>query len=144
MGSPILPVKQGGDAPSLARLLSFCAIGALAAAAHFTGTVLCVERLHMAPLVANAAGYLLGLATSYAGQSRLTFRRSRDDREPYVKFIATSLSGFALNSALFALLLRFTPLDYRVALGLVLVLVAIVTFLLMDRWVFAKPRAERP
>jgi putative flippase GtrA len=135
---------QSGDSPGLAQLASFCAIGAIAAGAHFLGTLLCVERLHMMPLVGNAGGYLLGLATSYAGQSRLTFRHSRDQREPWVKFVLTSLSCFALNTALYALLLHFTTLDYRAALGLVLVLVAIFTFFVMDRWVFANPGATRP
>ena len=142
MESPIFPVKQDGDAPSLAQLVSFCAIGALAAAAHFLGTLLCVERLHLLPLVGNAGGYLMGLATSYAGQSRLTFRRSRRDREPWVKFVVTSLSGFALNTVLFATLLRFTSIDYRAALAMVLVLVAVFTFFVMDRWVFAASGRE--
>jgi len=128
---------------SLIQLASFCAIGAAAAAAHFLGTLLCVERLHLAPLLANAGGYLLGLATSYAGQSRLTFRHARGGREPYAKFFITSLSGFALNTASFWLLLRFTGLDYRAALALVLIFVALFTFFVMDRWVFAKPRAAR-
>ena len=129
---------------SLTQLASFCAIGAAAAAAHFLGTLLCVERLQMLPLLANAAGYLLGLATSYAGQSRLTFRHSRGDHEPYAKFFITSLCGFALNTVLFALLLRYSRLDYRVALAMVLVAVAVFTFFVMDRWVFAKPRDVRP
>jgi putative flippase GtrA len=118
------------------QLISFCAVGALAAAAHFLGTLLGVERLHLTPLVANAGGYLLGLATSYAGQSRITFRRTREQREPVAKFIITSLSGFAVNSVLFAALLHFTTLDYRLALAIVLVVVAIVSFCVMDRWVF--------
>jgi putative flippase GtrA len=135
---------RSGDSPGLVQLASFCAIGAIAACAHFLGTLLCVERLHMMPLVGNAGGYLLGLATSYAGQSRLTFRHSRDQREPWVKFVLTSLSGFALNTALYAMLLHFTTLDYRAALGVVLVLVAIFTFFVMDRWVFANSGATRP
>ena len=129
---------------SLIQLASFCAVGAAAATAHFLGTLLGVERLHLAPLIANAGGYLLGLATSYVGQSRLTFRRNRNNREPYAKFILTSLSGFALNTTLFALLLRFTSLDYRAALALVLVVVAVFTFYVMHHWVFAKPGATPP
>jgi putative flippase GtrA len=127
-----------------AQLISFCAIGAIAAAAHFLGTLLCVERLHLVPLVGNAGGYLFGLATSYAGQSRLTFRDSRGPREPWLKFFLTSLSGFALNTCLYAILLHFTSLDYRVALAMVLVAVAAFTFLVMDRWVFAKSGAAGP
>jgi len=139
----MLPAKHGGDAPSLAQLASFCAIGAIAAGAHFLGALLCVERLHMVPLVGNAGGYFLGLATSYAGQSRLTFRHSRDRREPWVRFVLTSLSGFALNTALYAALLHFTTLDYRIALGLVLVLVAVITFFVMRHWVFAGKGSTR-
>ena len=126
------------------QLGTFCAIGAAAAGAHFLGALFCVERLQMTPLIANAGGYLLGLATSYAGQSRLTFRHRRSDREPYLKVLLTSLSGFSLNTVLFALLLRLTSMDYRAALALVLGIVAVFSFLVMDRWVFAHPGSEEP
>ena len=123
------------------RPLLFCLVGAAAACAHVAGAVLCVAWLHWPPLLANCMGYGVGLATSYAGQSRITFRRAREDREPYGRFVLSSLTGFAFNSAVFCALLRWTSLDYRFALTIALVIAAAVTFVIMDRWVFARAEA---
>jgi hypothetical protein len=48
-----------------------------------------------------------------------------------------ALLSFAVNEFLFGLLLRFTTLDYRIALGMVLVAVAALTFVLARYWAFA-------
>ena len=123
------------------RVLLFCLIGTTAACAHFATAVWCVGWLHWPPLSASCAGYMVGLATSYGGQSRITFRRANVGREPFGRFLLSSLTGFALNSALFAALLRLTLIDYRIALVVSLVMASAVTFLLMDRWVFASAQA---
>ena len=125
------------------RPLLFCLVGSAAACAHFAVTVLCVASLRWSPLLANCAGYVIGLATSYGGQSRITFRRTRENREPLGRFVLSSLTGFAVNSAVFSAILRWTSLDYRIALATALVIAAAVTFVLMDRWVFATAAAGR-
>lgn len=125
------------------RPLLFCLVGAAAACVHFAGTVLCVAWLRWPPLFANCAGYAIGLATSYAGQSRITFRRARQGREPFGRFALSSLTGFAVNSAVFSAMLRWTALDYRLALASALVIAAAVTFVIQDRWVFATAEAGR-
>jgi putative flippase GtrA len=125
------------------RPLLFCLVGGAAACAHFVVAVLGVALLRWPPILASCAGYVIGLATSYGGQSRITFRRERENREPLGRFVLSSLIGFAVNSAVFGAMLRWTSLDYRIALATALVIAAAVTFVIMDRWVFATAEAGR-
>lgn len=136
VADPACDVAHPQSADRLRPIL-FCLIGGAAAAAHFAGTVVCVIALRWPPMLANCIGYAAGLATSYGGQSRITFRRSRGHGEPVGRFVVSSLSGFALNSALFSAMLHWTLLDYRLALAIALLITAIVTFIILDRWVFA-------
>jgi putative flippase GtrA len=54
-----------------------------------------------------------------------------------LRFFGVALASFGINELLYALLLRYTTLDYRLALALVLVLVAALTFVLARNWAFA-------
>ena len=122
------------------RYLSFIAVGALATAVHFCGTVALVTFVGWRPLIANCAAYCAALIVSFIGQSRLTFVAQAAGTREFAKFTATSLTGFALNTLAYAALLRWTSLDYRLALLIVLFAVAALTYMLMSRWVFLHVR----
>ncbi len=117
-------------------------MGVLAAATHFGVAVALVSMGHWPPLLANVGGYLVALIVSYQGQSRLTFAGSSPGDRRLLKFTVTSLTAFALNSAAYAALLRWTSLDYRIALALVLVSVAVATYAALSLWVFIETPAR--
>lgn len=119
------------------RWLAFGAVGALAFAVHYAVTLVVVEWGHGPPVAGTLAGYLCALGTSWLGQSRLTFADAPRHARTRVRFALTSLCGFALNGTGYAALLRYTSLDYRVALVLVILSVAVVTWILFRRWVFS-------
>ena len=124
---------------ALRRIAFFIAVGCAAGAVHFATVVLLVEGLHATPLLANVGGWLLAFAVSFTGQWRLTFR-SHDTPWSVAlpRYFFLSLSGFALNEAGYALLLHWTALPYDLALGLVLVGVAVMTYLLGSKWAFRR------
>jgi len=125
------------------RIAWFIVVGCTAAAVHLGSVVLLVEALGTAPLIANVAGWLLAFAVSFTGQSQLTFRgRGTPWTAALPRFFALSLGGFLLNEGAYALLLRWTALRYDLALGMVLVMVAILTYLLGSRWVFRRSPAS--
>lgn len=124
------------------RLVAFALIGATSAAVHFTVAVAVVTLAGSAPMAGNIDGYGVALITSWLGQSRLTFREAPRSTWTPVRFALTSLSGFALNAMAYAALLRWTTLDYRVSLAIVLMSVALLTWVLCDQWVFAGSRAR--
>lgn len=127
---------------ALRRIAFFIAVGCAAGAVHFGAVVLLVEWLGASPLLANVLGWLLAFVVSFTGQSRLTFRSHGTHWTVALpRYFAVSLSGFVLNEAGYALLLHWTALPYDLALGLVLVAVAVMTFLLGSRWAFRRSPA---
>lgn len=119
------------------RLLRFGVAGSLAALVHLLLVVALVERAALSPLRANAAGFGVAFLVSYGGQRYFTFADGDSPhRQALPRYLVVAASGWLLNQSLFALLLACTPLPYPLALGLVLALVAAVTFLLARHWVF--------
>lgn len=119
------------------QLAAFLVTGAGAAATHWAGVLLLVERAGMAPLRANVAGFALAFLVSYGGHRRWTFAATGlAHRVALPRFLLVAMAGLALNQLLFALLLATTPLPYPLALLLVLAAVAALTFVLARHWAF--------
>lgn len=119
------------------RLLRFGLVGVLAAMVHLATVLLLVERVWLPPLRANGAGFGVAFLVSYGGQRYFTFHDGDSPhRQALPRYLLVATAGWALNQGLFALLLAFTPLPYPLALLLVLLLVAGLTFVLGRRWVF--------
>jgi putative flippase GtrA len=126
---------------SLRRYARFVVVGGTAGATHFVTATVFASFARWPPQWANVAGYVVALLTSYLGQSLWTFSRRQLSLTSFARFTATSLTGFLLNVILYGALLRWTQLDYRIALLLVIGTVAVVTFLGMNHWVFAMRRS---
>jgi putative flippase GtrA len=122
--------------PATVRLAWFIAVGCAAAAVHLAVVVLLVSGLGQLPLLANIVGWLVAFTVSFSGHWLLTF----DKRAPWWRaarrFFTISMGGFLVNESLYAVLLRLSGWRYDVLLGIVLVAVAVVTYLLSSRWAF--------
>lgn len=120
------------------RPLVFILVGSTAALVHFLTVILLVEKAGMAPLVANVAGWLCAFGVSYGGHYLLTFA---DHGAPVIqsalRFFLLSASGFAVNESAYAILLRASPVHYAILLAVILVCVAVLTYLLSRHWAFA-------
>lgn len=121
-----------------AAIVPFALVGLSAAAMHYSLAVAGVMFLRLSPLASNVCGYVAALLVSYLGQSRFTFASAARPPQTVLRFVTVSLSGFVLNYVSYAALLRWTTLDYRIALLLVLIGVAGLTYLTLSKWVFAK------
>lgn len=119
------------------RLLRFIAVGVVAAAVHFALVLALAEIWHWPPLLANPAGWALAFVVSYSGHCRLTFA---DSGAPLARslrrFLVVSASGFVVNQVAYALLLTQGGMEYRVALAVVLIVVAASTFMASRCWAF--------
>lgn len=118
------------------RILPFGFVGALAGAVHYCAALAIVAEFGLSPQIGNVGGYIIALFVSYYGQSRWTFQHAERRLANFLRFICTSLAGFALNFLLYAALLRWTAIDYRIALLLVIGSVAALTYALLKIWVF--------
>ena len=118
------------------QIFRFGCVGVAASAAHL-GVVATLVPAGLVPLMANGAGFAAAFHVSYYGHRSWTFGHAGGSRE-YLRMLAVSLAGFGLNEGLYAGLLKFTALDYRVALGLVLLVVAGGTFVAARICVFRR------
>ena len=121
--------------------LQFILVGAVAAGTHLGVVVILVQGLGLSPLLANVPAFCLAFGVSYNGHARLTFGRS-GARGPAVAgryFLVASLS-LLLNELLYAWALHGLGWPYVWALLLVLLLVAVLTFVLSKYWAFARQR----
>lgn len=127
----------------LIRQLSwFIAVGCAAAATHWATVVACVEALHVPPLAANIVGWLVAFCVSFSGHYRLTFRHQATAWHVAARrFFCISAAGFLVNEAAYAWLLHRTALRYDVLLALILIGIAVLTFLFSRFWAFRRNTA---
>lgn len=119
------------------RVIRFVAVGCIAAAVHLGVVVLLVSGFGQPPLAANVVGWLVAFCFSLTGHWLLTFRSQRSPLwRAARRFFAVSAAGFGANELAYAALLQWTGLRYDLVLALVLVAVAVITYLLSSRWAF--------
>ena len=123
------------SASGISQLARFGVVGVGAMAVHWLVVRLLVPA-GLAPLVANVLGFAIAFNVSYFGHRSWTFASDADHRSTFWRFLSVALISFALNEVMYFLLLRFTTLDYQLALGIVLVAVAVLTFVLSKTWAF--------
>ena len=121
------------------QLILFILVGTLAAVTHW-GIVIAVVQLLDAPaLLANLCGWLIAFGVSFSGHYWLTFRQQKARLAPALKrFFVVSAAGFAVNEASYALLLKYSGLRYDILLGLILIALAVLTFLAGRLWAFRR------
>jgi putative flippase GtrA len=117
------------------QVLFFSTIGASAALAHILIVLGLVSNLNTPPLIANVIAFFIAFNISYFGHKYLTFSGLKDEKQlslPHF-FLVASSAGI-INEFLYFILLKYTPLNYLIALILVLGLVAVYSFLLSRFW----------
>jgi putative flippase GtrA len=119
------------------RVASFIAVGCTAAAVHLGVVIALVGGLGQLPLAANIIGWLVAFVVSFSGHWLLTFRAQQAPLwRAARRFFGISATGFAVNELAYALLLQWSTLRYDIVLAIILVAVAVITYLLSSRWAF--------
>ena len=122
------------------RLATFIAVGCAAGAVHFGVVIALVESQLAQPLLANLGGWLIAIIVSFAGHRRLTFADATIGlAQSMRRFFMISAAGFAINQGAYALLLARSALAYDLALAVVLVGVAVGTYVASRLWAFRRP-----
>ncbi|MDO5652502.1 MAG: GtrA family protein [Brachymonas sp.] len=121
-------------------IVRFLVIGSLAAAVHYAVVRALVETGLLRPLTANVIGWLVAFWVSFFGHLRWTFTHQQAPvKQALPRFFLLSAVGFAINEASYALALRFIAWRYDTVLVLVLLAVAVMTFVVSKLWAF-RPR----
>lgn len=125
----------------LLRLARFGIVGLTAAAVHYWVVIALVELMQIAPLQANVGGFFVAFWVSYFGHRHWTFSdalatHSEGEHSSFLRFVLVALLGFCMNELLFYLLLRYAGWPYYLALAVVVLAVAAMTYVLSRLWAF--------
>ena len=117
----------------------FILVGISAAIFHLLIVWLLVNGNVLTPLQANIAGFLGAVNVSYFGHSQFTFSQIKKvSIQTFTKFFSVACASFLINQiAYFYGLKWFGSKFYLPILALVLVAVALLTFIFSKFWVFA-------
>jgi putative flippase GtrA len=119
------------------RIASFIMVGCAAAAVHLGVVVALVSGVGLPPLAANIVGWLVAFTVSFSGHWLLTFRAQKAPLwRAARRFFSVSAAGFAANELAYAIALQWSALRYDIVLAIILVAVAVITYLLSSRWAF--------
>lgn len=123
------------------ELFFFALVGISAMLLHLLLVWLLVSIMHWQPLQANVVGFLGAVNISYFGHSLLTFNRNIPlSFLAFIRFFSIACLSFIINQVAYSYGLSwFGNAFYLPVLGVVLVLVAVFTFIFSKFWVFAKP-----
>ncbi len=119
----------------IAQLARFGVVGIAAMATHWCVVALVVP-FGMHPLIANVIAFCVAFNVSFFGHHHWTFASNDRRQNTFKRFLAVAVLGFVTNESMYAVLLKFTALDYRIALFIVLGAVAGLTFVLSRLWAF--------
>lgn len=121
------------------ELFFFALVGISAMLLHLLLVWLLVSITHWQPLQANIIGFLGAVNISYLGHSLLTFDRVPLSLRSFGKFFSVACLSFILNQVAYSYGLSwFGNTLYLPILAVVLIVVAVFTFVFSKFWVFTK------
>lgn len=122
---------------NLPQPILFVLVGGFAASVHFLSVIILVEIWDVPKLVANFFAFLIAFCFSFLGQRHLTFSKTQQTLLASLKkYFFISFAAFGANEFLFFICLKWFDIPYLIALPMVLLVVAVGTFLLSKRWAF--------
>lgn len=122
---------------SLPQWLQFTLVGCVAAATHLLVVLWLVYFADAQPLAANVLGFLVAFVVSYNGHALFTFSKARvTGWAVAARFFLVACGSFVVNELLYAAALRWLGWNYLISLFVVLLLVAVGTFLVSKFWAF--------
>lgn len=126
------------SAAAHARSISwFTIVGTAAALVHYVSALILEGWLALSPGSANFLAFLLAFPVSYFGHRTLSFaNNSNTHGYALPRFLLVACSGFAGNQIMLLSLLRFSTIPFWLALAIVMVIVALATYLLSRYWAF--------
>lgn len=115
----------------------FTIIGAAAALDHYVVALIANHVMHLSPAWANVTGFCCAFPVSYFGHRHLTFPdQTKTHLQAFPRFMAVALLGFFANQSLLLFILQFTIVPFWLALAIVMIIVAVCTYLLSRHWAF--------
>jgi putative flippase GtrA len=121
----------------LPQVSLFIIVGGGAAAVHFFSVIFFVELFTVPAMLANIFAFLIAFCFSFLGQRYLTFSNSN---QPFLyslkRYFLVSACSFIFNEGMFFIAIYYLHAPYLIALPIIVLLVAVGTFVVSKRWAF--------
>lgn len=121
---------------ALIQFVLFAMVGCAAAVGHYGVLVVLAELLATPPVLASAAGFVVGGVISYWLNYGHVFRSEQDHLPTAAKFLAVATVGLCLNSAIMWILAERIGLHYLLAQVTATALVMVWSFGANRYWTF--------
>lgn len=123
----------------LGELVRFGGVGALATAVH-VGVYIATLTI-VPPQVANALGFLAGVAVSYVGHTWFSFaeasKQAGRNRALTVRFLAVVAMGYGLNAGWVVIVTHGLGWPPAWAALFIAGITPLITFIFLKKWVYA-------
>lgn len=122
----------------------FIVVGAVAALTHYMTAVSLESFGFMHAKFSNIVGFLAAFPVSYVGHYFYSFaQQSRPShRKALPRFLLIAFTGFIGNESLILFGLRYTKLPFWLLLALVMLIIAVSTYLLSKHWAFMRVKHD--
>jgi len=128
-------LREGRAFGELLVASRFGLVGLAATAVHLAIVTLLI-RAGLAPLLANLLAFLCAFGVSFCGHYFWTFRSSAGIASAVLRFFLIAVGGFFINSALLAMLLRWTTLENTTCALIAVLIVPVLSFFASRLWGF--------
>lgn len=122
----------------LGRAVRYGIAGLVATAIYFASVMLLVERLRLAPVTAAIVATVIVIVSSYVINRAFVFDTDRSHGSAFVRFVAASLLGIAVNAALMHLATAVLRWPYIAGAALSTAVVPAMNFFVNYRWAFRR------
>ena len=124
------------------QFTTFTAVGAVGSAFHYAVLIALVQFVHVGPLAAAAAGFVVGALVNYVLNYRITFRSAKRHREAALKFFSVAIVGLLMNTAIMGFAIAVLNLHYLVSQVIASGIILLSNFAGNRLWTFKTTRSD--
>lgn len=125
----------------LGQFIRFAGIGGVCTALQYLILVLLVTFLHVHPVLASTAGYLLSALLNYQLNRIYTFQSEAAHLHAFPRFFAIALVGLLLNAAVLGFMVSILSLHYMFGQIIATAVTLVWNFLANRTWTFAEAKS---
>lgn len=124
--------------PLIGKLLRFASVGIANTIVYALATRLYAEFLVVSAAIASGMGYATSVPMAFFGHRNLTFEAKGALSPQLVRFIGNHLLGIVLAVVIPWLMTDLLAWPIWLGMGATILAVPVVSYLMMDKWVFAR------
>jgi putative flippase GtrA len=128
------------NALQIGKLLRYGGVGVIGTILYSGLTGLFVEVLYLPPIIASVGAFLFALPVVYWGHREISFRANAQGNHQVPRFVITMSAAFFVSSLSVFVVVNELNSHYGFALLVTMILVPLVNFVVLDKWVFREAK----